>query len=159
MTDPALRGEPVLDVPATPPTGDVLVDVGDEAEPAAPVTGPIPPKQFIGRSPGQLAWLRLRRDRTASTSAIVVLFFIVIALLAPLIQLIYGYSPTQFNSRLLDTTTLPLGYLGGITFTPANPPNPIHILGVEPQTGRDIFILLVYGARTSLSIAFSASVI
>ncbi|MGE5826965.1 MAG: ABC transporter permease [Micromonosporaceae bacterium] len=159
MTDPALRGEPVLDVPATPPSGDVLVAVGDEAEPAAPVTGPIPPKQFIGRSPGQLAWLRLRRDRTASTSAVVVMFFILIALAAPLIQVLYGYSPTQFNSKLLDTTSLPLGYLGGLTFSTDNASNHIHILGVEPQTGRDIFILLVYGARTSLGIAFSAAVI
>lgn len=157
MTAP--REDHLLDVAATPPSGDVLVDVGDEAEPAALVAGPIPLKQFIGRSPGQLAWMRLRRDKMASTSAIIVLFFIVIALLAPLIELIYGYGPQQFNSHLLDTTSLPLGYLGGITFSTDNPSNHIHILGVEPQTGRDIFILLVYGARTSLGIAFTASVI
>jgi peptide/nickel transport system permease protein len=88
----------------------------------------------------------------------VVLFFIVVALASPLIELIYGYSPYTFNSRLLDNGGLPLGYLGGVTFSSDNLSNHSHILGVEPLTGRDIFMLLVYGARTSLGIAFTAAI-
>src|SRR5262245_22242399 len=85
--------------------------------------GPVPPKLFVGRTPGQLAWLRLRRDKTASTSGIIVGFFILVALLANVIEWIYGYGPQQFNSHLLDSTSRPLGYLGGITFSSDNPSN------------------------------------
>jgi len=145
--------------PSAAPGADVLVDVGGEEEPAAPIVGPIPAKLFIGRSPGQLAWLRLKRDKTATSSGFVVLFFVVVALLAPVIEWIYGYSPYTFNARLLDNGGLPLGYLGGVTFSSDNASNHIHILGVTPQVGQDIFITLVYGARTSLGIAFSASII
>jgi peptide/nickel transport system permease protein len=159
MAESAPRRDPVLEVPSAATGENVLVDVGAEEEPAAPISGPIPAKQFVGRSPGQLAWLRLKRDKTATTSGFVVLFFIVVAIAAPLIELIYGYGPTQFTSKLLDTTSLPLGYLGGVTFSTDNPSNHIHILGVVPQTGQDLFILLVYGARTSLGIAFSAAIV
>ena len=158
MTESAPRRDPVLEGPTSATGEGVLVDVGGEEEPAAPIAGPIPAKLFIGRSPGQLAWLRLKRDKTATTSGFIVLLFIVIAVAAPLIELLYGYGPQDFNSHLLDTTSLPLGYLGGVTFSTDNPSNHIHILGVVPQTGQDLFILLVYGARTSLGIAFSAAV-
>ena len=46
---------------------------------------------------------------------------------------------------------MPLGYLGGISGE--------HWFGLEPGTGRDIFIRMVYGLRTSLLIAFSAAVL
>ena len=48
---------------------------------------------------------------------------------------------------------------GSVTFTPGLPlpgymyPSWNHWLGVEPQTGRDIFARLAYGARVSLTIA------
>jgi peptide/nickel transport system permease protein len=56
----------------------------------------------------------------------------------------------QFSARL-DGLGYPLGYLGGITAD--------HWLGLEPGLGRDVFIQLVYGARTSLGIAVAASVL
>ena len=117
------------------------------------------PKEYVGRSPNQLAWARLKRDRTGMISGIIVLMFGVVAIAAPLIEWIYGLGPNTANSNLLDRTGLPLGYLGGIDFTTNNADGHIHILGVEPQTGRDIFIRLVYGARTSLLIAVSASIL
>lgn len=136
--------------------GDLLVDISDE-EVAAPHG--IEKEKIIGRSPGQLAWLRLKRDRTALVSGAIVLFFIVVAICAPLIEWVYGEGPSDLHSNLLDNTGLPLGYLGGIDFTTNNASGHIHILGIEPQRGGDIFIQLVYGARTSLIIAFSASII
>jgi peptide/nickel transport system permease protein len=80
-----------------------------------------------------------------------------VGILAPLIEAIYGYGPNVFNSRLLTTEGTPTGYAGGIDFTSENASNHAHILGVQPGTGRDIFMQLVYGARTSLIIAFTAS--
>ncbi len=114
---------------------------------------------FVGKSPGRLALARLRRDRVAIVSFWVLVFFSAVGILAPLIELVYGYSPNTLGSQLLDDNGIPLGYLGGITFSSDNPSHHMHILGVEPGTGRDIFMQLVYGARTSLGIAISAVII
>src|SRR5436305_15114680 len=48
-------------------------------------------KAIVGRSPGQLAWMRLRRDRMAMVSLWVLVGFIAVAVLAPLVEIIYGY--------------------------------------------------------------------
>ena len=110
-----------------------------------------PARPFVGRSPGQLAWARFRRDRTAVLSAAVTMTFLVLALAAPLIGALYGVSPhAQFQDRL-DTFGMPLGYAGGISGE--------HWFGLEPRLGRDIFVRMVYGLRTSLFIALAAATI
>lgn len=113
-------------------------------------------RPIVGRSPGQLAWMRLRRDRVAVVSAVVLACFAAAAILADVIVWAYGHATGQPGIRAgdqfpdrLDFIGYPLGYLGGIT--------PQHWLGVEPGLGRDVFIQLVYGARTSLGIAAVAS--
>lgn len=109
-------------------------------------------KAFVGRSPGQLAWIRLKRDRTAFVSAIILIVAMVVGLSSPLIQKITGISPTdQFTNKLTSFGALPVGYLGGISGE--------HPLGLEPGLGRDILMQLVYGLRTSLFIAFAAAAI
>ncbi|MEU4714325.1 ABC transporter permease [Micromonospora purpureochromogenes] len=106
----------------------------------------------VGRSPGQLALARLRRDRTARVSAALLVFFVVVALVAPLLSMVYGVGPAEdFKDKLDRCCGMPLGYLGGISGE--------HWFGLEPGTGRDIFIRMVYGLRTSLLIAFSAAVL
>jgi peptide/nickel transport system permease protein len=115
-----------------------------------PAGGTRPVQAFVGRSPGQLAWIRLKRDRTAITSVIVLVVAVVFGLSAPLIQAITGISPTdQFTSLLTDFGALPIGYLGGVSAA--------HPLGLEPGLGRDILMQLVYGLRTSLFIASAAA--
>ncbi|MEU7977851.1 ABC transporter permease [Micromonospora sp. NPDC049081] len=105
---------------------------------------------FVGRSPGQLAWARLRRDRTGLVSGAMLVFFVLVALAVPLIEWAYGVGPReQFQSRL-DGFGMPLGYAGGVTGE--------HWFGLEPGLGRDIFIRLVHGLRTSLFIAVAAAV-
>jgi len=88
-------------------------------------------------------------------SAIVVLFFIAVAILAPLISKVYGKDPYitygQNAPGLLDDYGFPTGAHGGISSQ--------FWLGLEPSLGRDTFMQLVYGARTSLFIAISAAVI
>lgn len=107
--------------------------------------------QFVGRSPGRLAWSRLRRDRTAIASGVTLVVFFVVALAAPLIEKLYGIGPYEQFQHLLDGSGNPLGYAGGVSGE--------HWFGLEPQLGRDIFIRLIYGIRTSLSIAFVAAVL
>jgi len=48
-------------------------------------------------------------------------------------------------------SSMPLGSFGGISAQ--------HWFGVEPRTGRDLFLRFVYGARTSLSIALLSALL
>ena len=123
--------------------------VGPELAPGAP---PVPKGVDVaGRSPGQLARARLRRDRVAMVSGGALVFFLLIGILAPLIELAYGIGPyDQFQDKL-NRHGMPLGYAGGISGD--------HWFGLEPNSGRDIFIRLVYGIRTSLFIAITAALL
>lgn len=106
-----------------------------------------------GRSPAQLAWERLKHDRTAWVSAAVVAFFVLIGLIAPLFQRVVHTTPDAFHPESLDANrgALPIGRFGGISGA--------HWLGVEPRTGRDVMLRFVFGARTSLSIALTATIV
>jgi peptide/nickel transport system permease protein len=103
------------------------------------------------RSPRQLIWRRLRRDRTALASGIVSAFFVLIALAAPLIEWLYGTGPYEFFKDDLDRYGMPYGVAGGMSGE--------HWFGLEPAQGRDVFIQLIYGMRTSLGIAFAAALV
>jgi ABC-type dipeptide/oligopeptide/nickel transport system permease subunit len=108
--------------------------------------------EIAGRSLTQIAWGRLRRDKVAMTSLIVVLLIVSVAILAPVITRLVGVNPTDFNDDAInDAGALPKGNFGGITLD--------HPLGVEPGTGRDLFARLLYGSRISLLIALSATMI
>ncbi|MFC4607920.1 ABC transporter permease [Streptomyces maoxianensis] len=108
-------------------------------------------KTLVGRSPGQLMWTRFKRDRTGVISALVVLFFFAIAALAPVISALYGKNPYTLYAQepdypfLLDDFAMPTGSLGGISGD--------FWFGVEPNLGRDVFTMLLYGMRTSLFMA------
>ncbi len=77
--------------------------------------------------------------------------FFVIALAAPLIERLYGIGPGEQFQAGLDGFGMPLGYAGGVSGE--------HWFGLEPGLGRDIFIRMIYGMRTSLFIAFAAAVV
>jgi peptide/nickel transport system permease protein len=107
------------------------------------------------RSPGQLAWLRFKRDRTGVISACIVIFFFVIAIAAPLIAKLYGKDPyTTYGINipgLLADNSLPVAPNGGISSD--------YWFGIEPQLGRDVFTFLLYGIRNSLLIATAVTVL
>lgn len=107
-----------------------------------------------GRSLGQIAWRRLRRDKVAMGGAIVLILLILIAIFAPLIVGWLGSPPNEPHRTLIDRkfgTMLPVGPYGGISWE--------HLMGVEPGNGRDIFSRIVYGSRISLLIAFFATLL
>src|SRR5260370_1826140 len=115
-------------------------------EPDAPLS--VAGKAIEGRSLGQIAWMRLRRDKVAIGGGIVVVFLILVAIVGPHIV----QNPDTFNSNLINPTFLkPNGAFGGISLA--------HPLGVEPETGRDLLATIVVGAQYSLLIAFLATLL
>ncbi|MFI9826419.1 MAG: ABC transporter permease [Streptomyces sp.] len=127
----------------------VVVD-GDQQ----PKTKPEEAKQLEGRSPGQLMWIRFKRDRTGVISAYVVIFFFVVGLAAPLISKLYGKDPyTVFadeRPELFDSAGVPLQPNGGISGE--------FWFGLEPGNGYDVFTKLLYGIRNSLMISLAVTV-
>jgi len=106
-----------------------------------------------GRSLGQIAWIRLKRDRVALVGAAVIMVLILIAIFAPLIVNVFGQDPNEFNKGVTDPNlgTPTVGGWGGISKD--------HLLGVEPVNGRDLFSRVLYGSRISLLIAFLATLL
>lgn len=109
-------------------------------------------KAIEGRSLGQIAWLRLRRDKVALTGAGVIVFLVLVAIFAPLVVGLLGHPPLEFHYEEVDpdlqVSTKPFG---GVS--------PEYLFGVEPINGRDVFSRVVYGARISLVIAFLATLL
>ncbi|MGX7669989.1 ABC transporter permease [Plantactinospora sp. DSM 117369] len=132
------------------PVPPVPEGVPDGTPPDGSVTKAVEPDGFVGRSPGQLAWRRLRRDRVALVSGVVLVFFVLLAAAAPLVARLYGKGPQERFPERLDRNGFPLGYAGV---------SGEHWFGIQPGIGRDIFIQVVYGLRTSLMIAFTAAVL
>jgi peptide/nickel transport system permease protein len=97
------------------------------------------------KSPGSLAWARLRRDRVAIASAIVIAGIVLVALLAPLIADAVGHHPDQTDQlHGLSPEGLPRG------------PSWSHPFGTD-SLGRDVFIRVIYAARISLLAGVVAS--
>jgi ABC-type dipeptide/oligopeptide/nickel transport system permease subunit len=98
-----------------------------------------------GRSPRQLFWARFKKDRAALFGLAVIVFLVIIALAAPLISKIVGHGPNDlFTREMTDEFGLPKG------------PNSEFWFGAD-DSGRDLFVRVVYGARTSLLVALVAT--
>ncbi|MCN9243004.1 ABC transporter permease [Streptomyces sp. RY43-2] len=135
------------------PSSAAPLEVTDEnAEKPSTSDGP---KDTATRSPGQLAWLRFKRDRTGVVSAIIVICFFVLGLCAPLIAKIYGKDPyTNYgvdDPSLLGDNGLPAKPNGGISSD--------FWFGIDPQLGRDVFTFLWYSIRNSLLLATGITVL
>jgi peptide/nickel transport system permease protein len=103
-------------------------------------------KAIEGRSLGQLAWMRLRRDKVALGGGVFIVLLILIAIIGPH----FVQDPTTYHPDLIDPTLSgPNGKWGGISTA--------HPLGVEPVTGRDMLARIVNGAQVSLLISFLAT--
>ena len=117
-------------------------------EPAPDAALRVPGKAIEGRSLGQIAWMRLRRDKVAMGGGIVVVFLVLVAIIGPHIV----QNPDLYHSNLINPTFLrPNGSFGGISLA--------HPLGVEPETGRDLLARIVVGAQYSLLIAFLSTIL
>jgi peptide/nickel transport system permease protein len=105
-----------------------------------------------GRSLGQIAWMRLKRDKIALIGGIVIVLLILVAIFAPLLVSWLGHPPAEWHREKIDPAIqAPIGSFGGISWD--------FLFGVEPTTGRDLFSRILYGARVSLLIAFFATLL
>ncbi len=123
------------------------------ADPVA-TTSEAPEAKIHGRSPAKIAFERLRQDKVAVAATVIVTFFVLVAIFAPLIGDLFGV-----QLRAADATNLLDPYT---TYGNVGPPNfPFtwaHPLGVQPGTGYDLLAEWLYGARTSLEVASLATI-
>lgn len=94
---------------------------------------------------------RLRRDRWAVLGGFIIVITTLVAILAPFITKVLGVDPYSYHLDTLDPSGVPSGPMGGISGA--------HWFGVEPQTGRDLFAIVVEGTRTSFSIGMGATIL
>jgi peptide/nickel transport system permease protein len=118
---------------------------------SAPGSGPpqdraVPATARIeGRSPWALAWQRLRHDRVAIGSAVVIVLVALMAIFAPVIAAVVGHGPNeQFPTTGLTSAGLP------------RPPSATFLFGTD-DLGRDLLVRVAYGARISLLVGVAAT--
>ncbi|EWT07603.1 peptide ABC transporter permease [Intrasporangium chromatireducens Q5-1] len=117
-------------------------------------SGPQLEDKRTGRSPGQIAWHRLKQDKVAIVCTMVVLFFVLVAIFAPLLTSLQAVDPVTGAKADPGTIHTELVDLNGF---PKQGITSAHWLGVEKGIGRDLFARWVYGARPSLVIGFVAA--
>ncbi|GAB3877727.1 ABC transporter permease [Terrabacter terrigena] len=127
-----------------------------ETEPGAATAAPesvlVGEKRIEGRSLGQIAWARLRRDKVALGGGFLVIFLVIVAIFAPLIVGVLGHPPNEFHQELVDPDLqVPTARFGGVSSD--------FLFGVEPINGRDLFSRVLYGSQISLLIAFLATLL
>jgi peptide/nickel transport system permease protein len=97
--------------------------------------------EIAARSPLELFWTRLKRDKVALVALGIIGLTIFVAIFAPLIVKVLGApNPNVQNDNLLDDFGSPTG------------PSSSHWFGVD-ERGRDVFSRVLYGARVSLEAA------
>jgi peptide/nickel transport system permease protein len=118
---------------------DPTVAVGVEGEPDRPS------RRVAALTPRQIFWREFRKDRLALVSIVFIVLMIVVAFTAPLVaKHIVHHDPNHLYLTQLDKFNLPTG------------PTKAFWFGVD-DAGRDLFVRVLYGARTSLIVAFFAT--
>src|SRR4051794_1803884 len=114
------------------------------AEDEAVSTGE-PQRKIEGRSPWRLAYERLRRDRAAVISLVVIGLIVLLAILAPVVAKITTHG---VNEQFYNTGLTPEGLPKG--------PSGSFVIGND-DLGRDLLVRIAYGARISLFVGVVAT--
>jgi peptide/nickel transport system permease protein len=101
-----------------------------------------------GRSQWQLTWRRLRADKVAVASMIVILVIVLLAIFAPAIAALVHHPP---NTAYPNTGENAVG-------NPVGPFTNGFLLGTD-DTGRDLMVRILYGARISLFVGITTTAI
>ena len=113
----------------------------------AGTSGDAPAHAIEGRSPWLLAWRRLRHDKVAVASAIVILVLALLAILAPVIAAWVGHPPNlPYTNTGLNAVGNPVG------------PSGTFLFGTD-SLGRDLFVRVIYGAQISLLVGVLSTAI
>jgi peptide/nickel transport system permease protein len=114
------------------------------ADQALEVAG-TPGVEVVGRTPWQIFWARFRKDRIAIAGALFIFFLILVAVFAgPLTKALVHHDKNQLFDSMTDEIGLPRGPTAQFWF------------GAD-SAGRDVFVRTLYGAQTSLFVAFIAT--
>lgn len=118
---------------------DVITDLAtDLARSPDAIDAAGEPAAIEARSPWSLAWTRLRHDRVAAASAVVLALIVLLAALAPLVAQAVGHPPDeQYRQAGLTPEGLPRG------------PSAQFPFGTD-DLGRGVLVRVAYGARISL---------
>jgi peptide/nickel transport system permease protein len=101
-----------------------------------------------GRSQWWLTWQRLRHDKMAVASMIVIVLIAACAIAAPLFASLAGHSPSAvYPNTGLSASGQPVG-----------PGSHGFFLGTD-ELGRDLFVRIVYGAQISLFVGLITTLI
>jgi ABC-type dipeptide/oligopeptide/nickel transport system permease subunit len=101
--------------------------------------------EIVGRTPWQLFWVRLRRDKVALAALTFLLLLILVAALAGPITRAVAHPPDAQFPRALDPQ-----------FGTPTGPSSTFLFGVD-KVGEDVFSRVLYGARVSLEVAVVAT--
>jgi peptide/nickel transport system permease protein len=129
-----------------------VTQASTKAVPEASLQG-VSRKAIQGRSLGQIAWMRLKRDKVAMAGGIVIILLILIAITSVFTDRVFELiHPNLPHQDLIDGATLaPKGTFGGMSLA--------HPLGLEPLSGRDILQRIYAGSWISLLIATLATML
>lgn len=101
--------------------------------------------RIVGKTPWQLFWGRFRSDKVALVGVGFIVALVALALASPLIAKIVGHGANElFTREMTDEFGLPSG------------PNSEFYFGAD-SAGRDLFVRVLYGTRTSLFVALVAT--
>ena len=140
-----------------------------EPELEAPEGDPSVPSEIIGRSPGELFRRRFRQDRWALAGIVIIILITLLAIFAPVFAKWVGHDVdgiyvTEFTTdnppgctklAVIDPTNCSTGFpLAPTLHTSIGP-----LLFGADGLARDLFIQVLYGARTSLFVALFATLI
>ena len=130
-------------------SGNTKTDLGKrDPDPAVPDATELEGESRIqGRSPARLAWERLRRDRAAMVSFVVIVLIALVAIGAPLLAALVGHGP---NDQYRDIGLTPQGLPKG--------PSSTFLLGTD-DLGRDLLVRIAYGSRISLLVGVVSTLI
>lgn len=115
----------------------------------APPTGLVTAVEgVVGRTPWQLFWLRFKQDKAALMGLGFIAVLVALAVCAPLIaKYLVHHGPNELNKTLVSDFGLP-----------TQGPGRGYWFGAD-SVGRDVFIRVLYGARTSFIVAIVATAI
>ena len=120
------------------------------AESTGAPLGPSGEPEFEGKSPGQLFWARFRQDKVAIAGGLFIIVLIFVAFFGgPLAERWSGHDPN-------DVFRSAFQYYGDLKIPGPAGPSSEFLLGAD-AAGRDLFVRLMYGARTSLQVAIIAT--
>ncbi len=103
------------------------------------------PLAVARKTPRQLFWERLSKDKVALSGGVVIILLVLIAIFGgPLAESLTGHPQNTTYSQMTDAYGVPKG------------PNSQFWFGAD-AAGRDLFVRTMYGARTSLFVGVVAS--